>query len=80
MPRIFHRVISFDIEGEIYDMSTSPESIIKGYSWELHKSNNISDEILITAKHKDNRGRIVKLKKLAKIKKSSVSDTNYFLI
>ena len=80
MPRIFHRVLSFEIEGEIYDLSTSPESIIKGYSWNLHKGSNNSDEISLVAKHRDNRGRISKINKLAKINKSSTPDTNYFLI
>lgn len=78
MPRIFHRVLSFEIEGEIYDLSTSPESIIKGYSWSVHK--NDSDELHLIASHKDNRGRIAKIKKLDKIQKSSIPDTTYFLV
>lgn len=80
MPRVFHRVLSFEIEGEIYDLSTSPESILKGYSWNLHKGSENSNEIFLIAKHHDNRGRICKINKLVKINKSSTPDTNYFLI
>jgi hypothetical protein len=56
MPKIFDNVLSFHVQGEIYDdENASPESIISNYSW--------------TQKDiEDNRGRINKMVKLSKVK------------
>jgi hypothetical protein len=78
MPRLFHRVISFDVEGELYDNDTTPESVLRNYNW--HCDNKDLNEIKLVGKHHDIRGRIVNLKKLSKISRSSIRDTNYYLI
>jgi len=78
MPRIFNRLITFHVEGEIYDMETKPEDIIKGYQW--HIRDNCDGKIHIVASHTDNRGRIHKMIKLPTIKKCKKPDTEYFLI
>jgi hypothetical protein len=77
MSRIFNRVITFHIEGEIFDNSTTPESIIRSYNWtfEDHQDGNIQ----IFGHHKDNRGRITKMTKLPKIHKWKTPDTEFFL-
>ena len=33
MPKPFKRIISFEVEGELYDDKIQPEEIIKSYSW-----------------------------------------------
>jgi hypothetical protein len=80
MPRIFHRVLSFEVEGQIYDNSTSAESIVNGYTWRLSKEPFNGKEVRLIGSHKDNRGRIVKCKKLPGMLKPAVPDTNYFLV
>lgn len=78
MPRLFNRILTFTVSGEIYDTETKPEDIIKNYSWKTHV---FSDESLnITADHHDKRGRITNIVKLPNITKTKKPDTEYFLI
>lgn len=78
MPRVFNRIISFHVQGEIYDHETSPEQIIRNYNWNLKDSEN--GKIHIVASHKDNRGRITKMAHLPKIQKWNKPDTELFII
>lgn len=77
MPKLFNRVITFHIMGEIYDNETSPESIIKNYSWNFHDSGD--GKIHITGSHNDVRGRIIRAIKLPKIHRLKKPDTEFFL-
>lgn len=78
MPRLFHRLLTFEVIGEIYDNETKAEDILKNYDW---KSNIYSDESLsIKADHHDKRGRITNIVKLSGTKKTKKPDTEYFLI
>ena len=77
MPRLFNRIITFHIQGEIYDNETSPESIIRNYNWNFKNSED--DKIHIVARHKDHRGRITKVIKLPKIHRMKKPDTEFFL-
>lgn len=66
MPKIFDKVMSFHVQGEIYDDGdASPESIINNYAW---TQKDIEGEIHIIGRHKDKRGRINKMVKLSKVK------------
>lgn len=78
MPRIFNRVITFHVQGEIYDRETSPESIIKNYNW--YARNNDDGNIHMVGSHKDARGRITKMIHLPKIHPWHKKDTELFLI
>ena len=81
MPKIFHRIISFEIEGEIYDSSTTPEDIIKSYEWRFANfHDNYDDRCFLEAAHTDHRGRITKLTRKSKITKTDKADTEYFVI
>lgn len=65
MPKIFDKVLSFHVQGEIYDDSkASPESIINNYSW---TQKDVEGEIHLVGHHKDKGGRINKMVKLSKI-------------
>lgn len=77
MPRIFNRVITFHVQGEIYDHETTPESIIRNYNWSVR--DNMNGKIQIVASHKDDRGRITKMIKLPKIHKWKTPDTEFFV-
>jgi hypothetical protein len=78
MSRIFNRVLTFRVEGEIYDTKeTTPESIIKNYEWTFR--NNDDGTISVIGRSKDRRGRISKMVKLPKIHKWKTSDTEFFL-
>lgn len=79
MPRLFNRIITFHVQGEIYDNSTSPESIIKNYTWSFKDYNDGKDHFFIDANHKDPRGRITKMTRLPKIHKMRKPDTEFFL-
>ena len=78
MPRIFNRVITFHVQGEIYDHETSPENIIKNYNWNIR--NDMDGKVHVIASHKDNRGRITKMIHLPKIHPWHKPDTELFLI
>ena len=77
MPRLFNRISTVHIQGEIYDRETTPESIIRNYNWSF--KNNLDGNIQITAHHKDNRGRIIKAIKFPKIHRWKKPDTEFFL-
>lgn len=78
MPRIFNRVLTVHIEGEIYDTKdTTPEDIIKNYNWSFR--HNTDGTIILTGRHKDARGRINKMNVLPKIHKWKKPDTEFFL-
>lgn len=77
MPRIFNRIITFHIQGEIYDKETTPESIIRNYNWNTKSDTN---KIHIVGNHKDNRGAITKMIHLPKIHPWHKKDTELFLI
>lgn len=77
MPRLFNRVLTFHVQGEIYDHETTPESIIKNYNWGFR--HNTDGSITIKGTHKDNRGQISKMIKLPKIHKWKTPDTEFFL-
>ena len=80
MPRLFNRVVTFKIEGEIYDNATTPEEIIKNYDWRFKDYNDGKDICFLAFEHKDNRGRITNMSKFGKIQKWKKPDTEYFLI
>lgn len=77
MPRTFNRKISFNIQGEIYDLGTSAESIIKNYEWSFR--DNCDGNIFIVGHHKDYRGKITNMVKLSKIEKYGKPDTDFFV-
>lgn len=80
MPRIFNRVITFHVEGEIYDRHTKPEDIIRGYNFSFKDySDNHGDHFFIEGMHKDVRGRITKIIKLPRIHLWKKPDTEMFL-
>ncbi len=78
MPKIFNRIISFKVEGEIYDKSTTPEQIIKSYDWSFKHDG--SNSIFCSASYDDNRGRITNMTRLNKIQKWKKPDTEYYII
>lgn len=82
MPRIFHRIISFEIEGEIYDHSTKPEDIIKNYNWSFKGFNDGhgDDKCFLEASHCDHRGRIIRMTRKSKINKTEKPDTEFFVV
>jgi hypothetical protein len=81
MPRIFHRIISFEIEGELYDNSTKPEDIIKNYEWHFKGyQDNHEDKCFLEASHNDHRGRIIKLTRKSKITRTEKPDTEFFAV
>lgn len=78
MPRVFDRIITFHVKGEIYDAKdTTPESILRNYNWSFR--DNTDGTISVVGRHKDNRGRITKMIKLPKIHKYKQPDTEFFL-
>ena len=78
MPRLFNRLITFKITGEIYDTETKPEDILRGYTWKTGVCSD--DSVSITADHHDRRGKITTVVKLPKLQKTSKPDSEYFLI
>jgi hypothetical protein len=79
MSRIFNRVLSFRVEGEIYDTKeTTPENIIKNYEWTF-RDNDDDGTISVIGRSKDKRGRISKIVKLPKIHKWKTPDTEAFI-
>lgn len=65
MAKTFDKVITFHIQGEIYDNDTRPESILNNYIWTFE--DNLDGNIQLFAHHKDKRGRITNMTKLSKI-------------
>jgi hypothetical protein len=80
MPKVFHRTLSFDIEGEIYDTHTKPEDILKNYDFYFKDYDESGDKAFLTLEHKDYRGRITRISNRPKINKANKPDTEYFLI
>lgn len=80
MPRIFNRIITFKVEGEIYDTETPAESIIRNYSWNYKDYGDGKDRFFIECDHKDNRGRITNVTRLPNIGKLKKPDTELFII
>ncbi len=79
MPRLFTRILTFKIEGEIYDTHTTPESILRNYNWSFKDYGDGRDHFFIEGDHKDTRGRITKITRLPKIHKWKKPDTEFFL-
>ena len=80
MPRLFNRILTFHVQGEIYDRETTPEDIIKSYSWSFKDYMDGKDHLYIEADHKDTRGRITNIIRLPKIHRYKKPDTEFFLI
>lgn len=77
MAKLFDRVITFHVQGEIYNHEdVTPESIINNYTW-LPK--DVNGEIHLVGRHKDNRGRINKMVKLPAVHEYHQSDSELFL-
>lgn len=79
MPRLFTRIITLKVEGEIYDTHTKAEDIIKNYDWAFKDYGDGKDHFFIEGNHKDNRGRITKISRLPAIHKWKKPDTEFFL-
>lgn len=79
MPRLFSRILVFKVDGEIYDKSTKPESIIKNYTFAYKDYNDGANHGFIECSHKDNRGRITKITRLPEIRKWKIPDTEFFM-
>lgn len=80
MPKVFHRILSFEVEGEIYDQNTKPEDIIKNYDFHFKDYNDGRDKSFLVMDHKDVRGKIVKFNNRPQISKAKKPDTEYFVI
>lgn len=81
MPRLFTRLLTIRVEGEIYDTETKAEDIVRNYEWRCHENFTDPKGFDIIGKHKDHRGRITKAVVLPKIRKDvKKPDTEYFLI
>ena len=79
MSKTFSRILSFDVEGEIYDEDTSPEDIIKCYDFSYKDYNDKGERSFLSLEHKDHRGKITKISNRPKINKAKKPDTEYFL-
>lgn len=79
MCRIFTRVLTFKVEGEIYDQDTKAEDIIKNYTFSFSDYNDGKDHFFIEGSHKDTRGRINRMIKLPRIHRWKKPDTEFFL-
>jgi hypothetical protein len=76
MHKTFSRIISFEIQGEIYDEYTSPENIINSYDWRFKGfHDNHEDKCFLESSHDDSRGRITNMTKKLEIKKTDKPDT-----
>lgn len=81
MPRIFNRVLTFHVEGEIYDRETKPEDIIKNYTFNFkqYSDDNGRNKSFLVLEHRDSRGSITKMTRLPKIHPWKKPDTEFFL-
>lgn len=75
--KTFNRVITFHIQGEIYNEHVTPENIIKHYNWTFKHCDD--GTIVVTGRHKDDHGRITKMIKLPRVHKYKTNDTGFFL-
>lgn len=81
MPKLFTRILTLRVQGEIYDTNTKPEEILRNYDWRCHENPIDSNEYEVIGKHKDQRGRITSVTMLPYIRKDSKKpDSEYFLI
>lgn len=82
MPRVFHRVLSFDVEGEIYDSHTKAEDIIKNYEFCFKDYGDTRgvDKCFVVLDHKDHRGKISQISSRPRISKAKKPDTEYMII
>jgi hypothetical protein len=82
MPKTFTRILSFDVEGETYDEDTSPEDIIKCYSFHYKDYGDYRgvDQCFVMLDHKDHRGKITKISSRPRISKAKKPDTEYLII
>jgi len=79
--RTFRRIISFEVEGEIYDHSTSAEEILENYNWSFKGyHDNHEDKCFLESSHDDRRGRITKVVRNNKISKTDRADTETFTV
>jgi len=74
MSRVFNRILTFHVRGEIYDSYTSPEEILNNYDWSF--DDNYDGNIQLSAYHNDDKGKITQLVKLPRIQlmKGAASD------
>jgi hypothetical protein len=63
MQKQFKRIISFEVEGELYDEHVKPEDIIKSYTWRFkgYHDEHGEDKCFLEASHGHTRGMITKL-------------------
>ena len=80
MPKVFHRTLSFDIEGEIYDDHTKPEDIIKSYDFHFKDYDDSGCKSFLALEHKDHRGKITRVSNRPKVNRAKKPDTEYFVI
>jgi hypothetical protein len=79
MPRLFDRILTFHVQGEIYDDHTQAEDIIRNYNFNFKDYNDGIDQAYVVMDHKDHRGRITKMKRLPAIRQWKKPDTELFL-
>jgi hypothetical protein len=77
MPRLFSRIISFKVDGEIYDTKTNAEDILKNYSWSFREGEN--GKCWIYGYHKDSRGLISNITRLPFIGKVKKPDSEFLV-
>jgi hypothetical protein len=80
MPRAFKRLLTFEIEGEIYDANTKAEEVIKNYDFHFKDYDDGGSHSFLTLEHKDHIGKITRISNRPKIQKSKKPDTEYFVI
>jgi hypothetical protein len=80
MSRSFSRILTFRVDGEIYDTSTKAEDIIKNYNFNFRDYNDGIDKSFLEIDHKDSRGRIRNITRLPTIKKWKKPDSDLFVI
>jgi len=80
MPRVFKRLLTFEIEGEIYDTNTKAEDIIKNYDFYFKDYDDGGAKSFLALEHKDHRGKITRISNRPKIQKTKKPDTEYFVI
>jgi hypothetical protein len=80
MPKLFKRIISFEVEGELYDDKIQPEEIIKSYTWRFKGYHDMhgEDKCFLEASHGHPRGQITKLSFKSITKKPSTLQTEIF--
>jgi len=80
MSKTFSRIISFTVEGEIYNDEITPEQIIRSYDWKFKGfHDHHEDKCFLESSHDDHRGRIINLTRLKEITKWKKPDKEYFL-